>query len=147
LWQLQELEGVAAQYFVLVVQAKRGMGQAAGDILTEKALGKTFGATIHEMTKAGLLDIDIETRFSDLLTERNWLVHKSRSQSRSAIYNDATAAKLMSRLDEIANESLVLLRKVGARAERHVKVLGVTQQFIDTTAAELLRQWHESDAI
>ena len=30
LWQIQELEGVSAQYFVIVTQAKKGMGEAAG---------------------------------------------------------------------------------------------------------------------
>lgn len=147
LWQLQELEGVSAQYFVPVDQAKREMGQAAGKVLTEKALGKTFGATIDEMTKAGLLDPDFEALFDTRLNESNWLVHKSRSQSRSALHSDDAAAKLMSRPDGIAEESLVLLREVGARAEHHVKTLGVTHQFIDRAVAELLHQWHESDAI
>ena len=41
LWQIQELEGVSAQYFVLVVQAKKGMGLAAGNALEEKAKKKT----------------------------------------------------------------------------------------------------------
>lgn len=43
LWQLQELEGVAVQYFVLLVQAKKGMGLAEGTALVEKAQSNTFG--------------------------------------------------------------------------------------------------------
>lgn len=37
LWQIQELEGVSAQYFVLLAQAIKGMGEAAGNVLIEKA--------------------------------------------------------------------------------------------------------------
>ena len=48
LWQLQELEGVSAQYFVLLVQAEKGMGLNEANALIEKAQHKTFGATIHQ---------------------------------------------------------------------------------------------------
>jgi hypothetical protein len=55
LWQLQELEGVAATYFVLLAAAKRGMGTEAGELLVAKAKGRTFGATITQLQAAGLL--------------------------------------------------------------------------------------------
>ena len=83
LWQLQELEGASAQYFVLLAQAEKGMGLVAGAALIEKAQSKTFGATIHQIAKAGLLSPELETRFTNLLAERNWLVHSSRATSRS----------------------------------------------------------------
>lgn len=40
LWQLQESEGVAAGSFVLLAQAKKGMGLAEGNALVERAQGK-----------------------------------------------------------------------------------------------------------
>lgn len=52
LWQIQELEGVAAQYFVLLAQAKKGMGLAEGNALVEKAQSKTLGATIKKNYKS-----------------------------------------------------------------------------------------------
>lgn len=76
LWQLQQLEGSTAQYFVLVVEARPGMGLAAGEVLTEKALSRTFGATITQLTKAKQLPQAVETQFKALLAERNWLVHR-----------------------------------------------------------------------
>jgi len=63
LWQLQELEGASAQYYVLVVHAKPGMGFEAGQALVDKAQSKTFGSTITQLAKAKQLPQEVETRF------------------------------------------------------------------------------------
>ncbi|MEY4527945.1 MAG: hypothetical protein RL768_1664 [Nitrospirota bacterium] len=147
LWQIQELEGVSAQYFVLVVQAPKGMGLDAGNVLEEKAKKKTFGETVHQLTKSGLLNSKLEPRFTSLLSERNWLVHRSRTDSRSAIHSDPDMQRLLVRLDGMAEESLSLLREIGALSEAHVKKYGVSEEYINEKANELLEQWHASDAI
>jgi len=99
LWQIQELESISAQYFVLLAKAKKGMGQTEGNNLIQKAQSKTFGSTIHEITKAGLISSALETRFTKILSERNWLVHNSRRDSRNAIHSDKIALALVSRLE------------------------------------------------
>jgi len=147
LWQIQELEGVTAQYFVLVVQAKKGMGLATGNALDEKAKKKTFGATIHQVSKAGLLSSELESRFTKLLSERNWLVHRSRADSRSAIHSALKMQRLVVRIDKMEEESLSLLREIGTLSEAHVKKHGVTEEYIDKKTKELLEQWHASDGI
>jgi hypothetical protein len=146
LWQLQELEGISALYFVLVAQARQGTGLAEGQTLVETALRKTFGATIREMTKADLLSVELETRLTRLLSERNWLVHKSRTTNRSAVHNDGSMQQLLLRLGSIADESDTLLHEFGALAERHVKQRGVSAQYIQAKADALLEQWHSADA-
>lgn len=145
LWQLQELEGVAATYFVLLIQAKQGMGTEAGEILVAKAQGKTFGATIRQLQAAGLLSGELEQRFRNLLRERNWLVHNSRADSRAAVYSDSEFGALLFRLDKIAEEALELLRKIGVLAEKYVTTHGVSKEQINTEAAALLKKWHEAD--
>ena len=146
LWQIQELEGVAAQYFVLLAQAKKGMGLAEGNALVEKAQSKTLGATIKKITKAGLLSSELETRFDNLLSERNWLVHRSRASSRGAAHHDADASKLILRLDAIAEESLDLMTEIRKLVESHVLQHGVSMEHIGEKAKDLLKQWHSSDA-
>ena len=147
LWQLQELEGVSAQYFVLLVQAEKGMGLNEANALIEKAQHKTFGATIHQLTRAGLLSLGLDTRFTNLLAERNWLVHKSRASSRSAIHSDTSMNKLISRLDAIADESLALIKEVAVLVDRFVKIHGgITEQQINEKTNQLLEEWHASDA-
>ena len=147
LWQVQELESCAAHYFVLVAQAQKGMGTSAGYELLTKALGKTFGATIHQMCKSGLLSQDLETRFRDLLLERNWLVHKSRATNRNVIRSDDAMQVFLNRLDEMTEESGKLLSEILALTESHVKKLGITQQQIDEAAVSLVEQWYGPNTI
>ena len=147
LWQLQELEGVCATYYVLVQEAKLGMGEEAGNALEEKAKKKTFGATIHKLVKAGLLGAEIEKRFKNLLSERNWLVHNSRSSSRNAIYSDAQMTVLLNRLNNISEESLSLLKIVGGKIESYVKKYGVSEEYIERKSKDLLEQWHSNYGI
>jgi hypothetical protein len=128
-------------------QSQKGMGMAAGEGLIEKAMSKTFGSTIHQMTSAGLLSNSIEKRLVALLQERNWLVHKSRAGSRNAIYSDDVSALLLRRLDSICDECLALMKDLGAIAEKFVKKNGVSEGQIQEIAERLLEQWHRADAI
>ena len=146
LWQLQELEGVTAQYFVLLAQAQKGMGLAAGNSLVEKAQAKTFGTTIREFAKAGLLAPELEVRFSNLLVERNWLVHESRAGSRSAVYSDDAMHKLLFRIEAMAEESNALLSEIGRLVDLFVKQHGVSDRQVENYANQLLEQWHAADA-
>ena len=145
LWQFQELEGVSAQYFVLLAQASRGMGQSEGIALVEKAQRKSFGATIHQLAKADLLNEELEAFFGRLLVERNWLVHRSRADSRNAIHSVRAMQQLVTRLDSMADGALQLLTNIGSLTEAHVKKHGVTEGSIESMASELLAQWHTSE--
>jgi len=146
LWQLQVLEHSTAQYFVLVTQARKGMGAAEGTALVKTAQSKTFGKTVSELGKAGLLKPEIQQRFGSLLKERNWLVHNSRASSRSAVHSDLAMQKLFVRLDSIAEESDALLKELGALAEMHVIQHGVSEQEIAERTNRLLQEWQTSDA-
>lgn len=142
LWQLQELESSSAQYFVLIAQAKQGMGNQAGQELLDAALSKTFGATILKLNKAGILPDALSARFTDLLQERNWLVHRSRAGSRDAIHSDEAAMMLIARLDQIASEAGSLLTETGSLAEQHVSSMGISPAEIEVRADAMLDQWH-----
>jgi len=147
IWQLQELEGVSAQYFVLLGQAKKGMGEAAGNDLVKKAKKKTFGRTIQNLKKKGLLSTELESRFLKILSERNWLVHRSRSENRDAVHSDIAMQRLMSRIDAMADESLALLKEIVSLSIAYVKKHDVNEDFIYKKAEELLNQWHASEEI
>lgn len=147
LWQMQELEGVSAQYFVLASQAEKGMGEVAGNTLVEEARKKTFGRTIHRISNQGLLSTELKDRFFNLLSERNWLVHRSRADSRDAIHSNKAMQKIVARIDAMEKESLSLLREIGSLSMAYVKKHGVTEQYTNKKAQELLKQWHTSEEI
>lgn len=142
LWQLQELEGATAQYFVLRARASRGMGIREGATLINKAQSKTFGATVCELKKTGLLSANLEKRFEDLLKERNWLVHASRATSRNAVNNDASMHRLLVRVDSIADEATTLLKELEILAVQYVTEHGVSMQDIAAETDRLLDHWH-----
>lgn len=147
LWQLQELEGVCATYYVLVEEADFGMGEDAGNALDRKAKKKTFGITINKLAEASLFTGDIEVRFKNLLSERNWLVHRSREGSRKAIHHESHMIELVERLQAISDEALSLLKYIGALTEEYVKLHGVPERYINEKSKEILKQWHSEDAI
>lgn len=126
--------------FISGNSSQKGMGADAGNILLDKALRKIFGVTIDRTVKAGLLNSDIEHRFRLILRDRNWLVHKSREQSRNAIHSDLAKETFIHRIDAMAAESLALLFEIGDLAEMHVKKLGISPQQIDAAAKNIFKQ-------
>jgi len=146
LWQLQELEGVVAGYFVLLAQAKQGMGLTEGNALIETAQSKTFGNTLHQISKAGLVSPEIGDRLSKLLADRNWLVHRSRADSRNSIHNENAKRVLLERLEAIADESLALLKVIQDETTVFVQSHGISMDNVSKVSKQLLDQWHSSDA-
>jgi hypothetical protein len=145
LWQLQELEDVAAHYVVLLTEAKKGMGSEAGIALLERVQSRPFGGILTKITNAGLLDAGLDTRFKKVLRERNWLVHKSRGTSRNALSSDSGTDEVIGRVDALAEEARSLLQVLGPKIEDFVKAQGTSMKDVDERASALLDQWHASD--
>jgi hypothetical protein len=141
LWQIQELENVTAQFYVLLGQAEKGMGLAVGNALLDEALQNTFGKNVGNIKKAGLIDGEFETRISSLLKERNWLVHKSRLDSRNAVYHESAMIKLLKRLEAITEETSYIIKELGRRCETFVMKHGVSQDYINEVSQEILKGW------
>ena len=146
-WQLQELECVSAKYFVLVAQAEKGMGEVTCGKLVEKAIKETFGRTIHKIAKEGILSTELENRFHNLLSERNWLIHRSRADSWAAIHSNKAMDILVNRIDAIGKESLSLLYETQHLSMNFINKQNVTKEYIHRKAGELLQQWHKSESI
>lgn len=146
LWQLQELEGMAAQYLVLRTKALPGMGLAAGNELFAKAQNRPFGFTLREIAGAGLFEPSLQARFDQLLAERNWLVHKSRAASRPAVHSDGAARSLVVRVGAMAEQAKELLSEIASLVEAFVKQYGVTQEQVDREVQAVLRGWHDPNA-
>lgn len=117
LLQLQELESVAAQHYVLIAKASPGMGIEAGLELVDEALSKTFGKTVTCLQKSGQVPDDTMARLQALLEERNWLVHNSKADSNLAVRDEAACTQLIKRIDAIADEALALIKVVTEQAK------------------------------
>lgn len=140
LWQIQELEGVVATYLVLVTKARPGMSEAEARQQLLDAKAKTLGNTIRLCVEAGLFE-SLQGRFKALLNERNWLVHRSRADSRAAVHGDVSMSALLARLEAIADAATELLHEVSALAEEFTHVRGDNAAEINRKAQQILEQW------
>lgn len=147
LWQVQELEGVAVYLYVLLWLATPKMGMEKALPILEKEKARTFGGTIKQLRKAGLLTPTLDKRFEDLLNERNWLVHRSRASSRSAVHYDSHMAALLTRLDRMSEEAILLLGEVRSITEEFAVKHDIPAEEVAARTAETLRQWHGEDAL
>jgi len=144
LWQLQILEGSTAQFFVLVDQAERGMGEEKGDALVKNAQRKTFGGSLTQLAKTKKLPVTLLARFQVLLKERNWLVHSSRTDSNKALIDDLSFARLQSRLEAITDEAGRLLKEISEQSQTFVISKGIPSEVIEAKTAQILSQWHSA---
>lgn len=145
IWRLQELEGATAQFYVLVALATRGMGLEAGMQLDESVAGNTFGRTVYLLRQAAKVPLDLKDRLPGILKERNWLVHSSLTEGRSAVYNDAACEVLMRRMEFISSEAGSILKLIVNAAEEYATNDGVSKEEIEHLTAQILKSWQEDD--
>ncbi len=140
-WQIQELEGASAQLYVLLVEAKKGMGHEAGQELVYSAQSKTFGATVNKLIRSKCLTSEVEEQFKKLLAERNWLVHNSRASSRNAVHDNQICEDLLDRIRSIANEALTLLKICSSIAISFASDNGITNKNIEELTNQQLKKY------
>ncbi|UYN96560.1 MAG: hypothetical protein KIT25_06405 [Enhydrobacter sp.] len=141
LWQLQDLEASSAMCFAMVAKATKGMGIATGYALLKEARSKTFGPTIEQLAKHGILSPELVRRFDALREERNWLVHRSQDDSRGAVHNDQAMRKLVLRLESMKKEALALHQALQEIAMRHATKHGISREEIMARANKTLAEW------
>lgn len=146
--QIQALESASAQYLILRTKAKRGMGAKTAQAILDKASKETFGTTIGAMKSAGLLSEELEKRFQTLLKERNWLVHRSRSENSTALSSDDLTSTLLARISLAEEEARKLLHKLTKLSHQFLLESGVPVEAVNAaSAADVVRQWESNDAI
>jgi len=128
-------------------KAKRGMGEKAGSKLLGSAFKNTFGKTVHSMRRNGLISGGLEKRFEHVLSERNWLVHRSRADSEKALVDQQAFDALHARIEEIAAESHSLIKVLADMAVDFTIKSGVPKERIEIEEKELLKKWHSRDDI
>lgn len=140
LWQLQELEGAAATYYVLIAKASPGMGIDSGLEIVDGYRSKPFGTTVKALKSSEKVPSELMVRFQKLLEERNWLVHNSRSTSSSAVHDEAAFVQLIQRVDAIENQALGLLKEIPKQMEAFLLSHGFSPEVISSAAQQARNQ-------
>jgi hypothetical protein len=141
LWRLQELEGMVAQYYVLVALASRGMGIPEGLALERTIEGKTFGKTVNLLRDAKKVPPELTERLPAIVKERNWMVHSSLGDERAAVYNDARCQAFLERMETMTTEASAIIKMLGKSAESFVMNAGVTAEEIERLTKQTLEAW------
>ncbi len=140
-WQLSECEDAVAQYLVVRLKATKGMGEEPGTKLLESVRRRTFGSLLKELRDNGVLPPALQGRIEELLEERNWLVHRSKRESRGVLFKSEQFDQLVARLATIADEALAVQKLVAEAIEEYVVGNGVDRAQIETEAARVVREW------
>lgn len=140
-WQLSECEDTVAHLVTIRLRATVGMGEEQGEALLAAAQRRTFGSLLRELRETQVLAPELERRMLALLEERNWLVHRSKRESRGVLHRGAAFDRLVSRLQSIAEEATAVNALLAAALEAYVVQAGVDPAFIDREAERLARSW------
>lgn len=104
-WLIQYLEDVLVT-FMSVKKFKRQPTTAAEALSRlEKERKGTLGSICKKAKAEGIITPSLEGRFDALLDERNWLIHNSRKESSTTLYNDELREKMFQRIRSIQEES------------------------------------------
>lgn len=141
IWHLQELEGSAARFLVLEKEITAQTNWRRGEELVTRAMGRTFGATLRELANANLLTMELQCRLKWLVSERNWLVHKSLASSRYIIEHSLPVLLLTERVDKIVTDTLSMDSAIKSLLDEALAKYGIDAETFEKTARELLFDW------
>jgi uncharacterized protein YutE (UPF0331/DUF86 family) len=140
-WQLAECEDAVAAYLVTRLKATKGMGQSAGEALMADARRRTFGSLVSELREAGALESSTQDRLDKLVTERNWLAHRAKRESRGIVFDDVAYRNLSLRLESISDEASSVLKLVGDQLLEYVSSKGVDMSAAEREAVRIASSW------
>ncbi len=141
IWQLQELENTAAAYVVVRLRETRGVGAERGSEVAAQVERRTLGSLISELRKAGVVPEELAVGLTELLHERNWLVHSARRETRGALSDEARFGDLIVRLEMTADRALTLTIQLARVIDEFVRQTGVSPALLDAEAERLARSW------
>ena len=139
-WQFQQLERTAADYAVIRVRGHRGMGEQ-GAALLASAERLTLGNALRELEAAEVVPAAMVARLRAALDDRNWLVHRSRGESRGILADPSAYDQFSARLESMSERALELLKELAFEFETYVVSQRVDRDQIDADSQRLARAW------
>lgn len=141
LWQIQELESTVAHYLVMVHRFEPGVAREEAESALEKTRRKTLGQLLGELKSNEPIPRELVERLDQFVEHRNWLAHRSRTDSRKLVYQSSRNSELFHKLDWIAAEALALMKLFAEELIVHLESHGLSREEIDKRAMLLMQQW------
>lgn len=109
-WHIQYIEDVLVTFVVAKRHKRNPTTEHIAYERLERERKGTLGSIYGRAKDEGIIPKNMEARFEKFLNERNWLMHKSRTESSTHLYNDILRNKMLNRIKTICNESMKLKR-------------------------------------
>ncbi|MFD2564322.1 hypothetical protein [Aquimarina rubra] len=103
LFAVQILED-ALSHAIVLKKTEPDQKKEADDLLEKKRF-YTFGKALHNVKKESLLPKPLEIELSNLLKERNWLIHHSITENKDEIKSDTYFNKLFEKTKAITSKA------------------------------------------
>jgi hypothetical protein len=143
LWQIQELENTLAHYLVIVHKVEPGVAIDVAEGILEKTRKMTLGQLVNDLRSKEKVPTELLERLEEFVEHRNWLAHRSRGESRKHLYQEALHHVFFDRVEWVADEALSLGKAFCEEIARYVEKHGVNKEYIERTAAGIMREWSE----
>lgn len=107
-WHIQYLEDVLVTFVVSKRHKRKPTTEDIAYERLERERKGTLGSIYGRAKDEGIIPENMKVRFATFLNERNWLIHKSRTESSTHLYNDILRNKMLDRIKSICDESIEL---------------------------------------
>lgn len=143
LWQCQALEESLIHIILIGIKLDRDADPKAVDELFNKYGELTMGQLVSQIQNISDVPTEVKKRLKTLKNERNWLAHKSWSDTlphSNALMPTKLSAYFI-RIIRIGDEALELNKMLSEVMDERVQKAGVTKEYIDIKTKEIYSRW------
>jgi hypothetical protein len=140
-WQIQILESTVGAYLVLVHKASLAVARSEVEAMFAEVSKSTLGQLLRAIEATDKAPQRLVEELDSFVPKRNWLIHRSRHETRQEMYSAQGRAMLIQKIAAIADESLTLAKAFQAETEAHLETLGISKEQIERDTAKILSEW------
>jgi hypothetical protein len=142
-WQCQALEDTLIHCLLVGSKFDRGEKLNVVEQMFKKYGELTLGQLAKQIENLPDVSADLKQRLRLLKKERNWLVHKSWSDTFTYAnsYPPTELDNYVNRIGKIHDEALQINKSFSVVLEERVRKAGVSVEYLDKKAEEIYSRW------
>jgi len=131
LWHVQHFEYSMAYYLATVLDLSKADAAQRTWELVDSTRKKTSGELLKRLRVKGVLSPEGDAALTELIRERNWLVHRLQEEDGDAVFGDETLSGLLLRIERLRKTALGAQKEFARLVLEWTKRQGVSQEQID----------------
>lgn len=139
-WHIQYLEHTLVHYLVIRDHKHNPATEAEVYDRLERKQKSLLGQLFQEARRLGIIPPSLQPRFEKLIGERNWLVHRSRHECGSHLYDDELRNEMIIRISMIVEEAVGIQKIIFAELGNYMSSQGFDVKQAEQMGREELRR-------